>query len=467
MSKKISRRDFLRFGALGGASVVATACAPQVIEKTIEVTKEVQVEVEKTVIVKEEVEKLITATPAPVQTFPDGTKLSMKLRAAFIPQANEILSALIKDWGARSNVQVEVDIVSMNDLQTIAATAAETGAGPDIVELNQNSAHLFAEKLADISDVCEDLGSRFGGWHEVGKQACIVDGKWLAMPRFLAAHAMNYREDTLGQVGYATPPKTWDEMLDLGKKLKDAGLPPIGLPLGHAVGDGNNFTYSLLWSFGGKEVEEDGKTVAINSPETAAALDFVRELYQVMLPDTVSWDDASNNRAFLGGEVSVTNNAASIWATARTAAPDIFAVTNHFPYPEGPKGAVLYGELMSQCVFSYTKNLDAAKALLAYLNEQAQYEPWSIAGYSFLYPLLKDYEFGALMPWNTQPKLAAFKGVAGLVHLPGYPSSAGRPASEAFAKWIVLDMFAKAATGEATPDVIAWAEEQLVSIYGA
>jgi multiple sugar transport system substrate-binding protein len=355
----------------------------------------------------------------------------------------------------------------MNDLQTIAATAAETGAGPDIVELNQNSPFLFAEALADVSDVCEDLGGRFGGWHDVAVEACYVEDKWLAVPRFLAAHAMNYREDYLTEVGYGTPPTTWDEMLDCGKKLKEAGLPQMGFPLGHAVGDGNNFNYSMLWSFGGKEVEADGKTVAINSPETAAAVDFMRTLYtEALLPEVLSWDDSSNNRAFLGGEVSVTNNAASIWATARTSAPDVFAVTNHFPYPEGPAGAVLYGEMMSQCVFNYTQNLDAAKALLVYLNEKTQYDPWSIAGYSFLYPLLKDYEFGALMPWNSQPKLFAFKGVASHVHLPGYPSTAGRPAANAFANWIVLDMFAKAASGETTEAAIAWAEEQLTSIYG-
>ncbi len=43
----------------------------------------------------------------------------MKLRASFIPQVNEILQAQIEEWGAANNVPVAVDIVSMNDIQTL------------------------------------------------------------------------------------------------------------------------------------------------------------------------------------------------------------------------------------------------------------------------------------------------------------------------------------------------------------
>ena len=68
-NKGISRRDFLRASAAGAVGLLASACAPQVVEKTVEVevekivkeTVEVEVieEVEKTV----EVEKVVTAPP--------------------------------------------------------------------------------------------------------------------------------------------------------------------------------------------------------------------------------------------------------------------------------------------------------------------------------------------------------------------------------------------------------------------
>ena len=52
----------------------------------------------------------------------------------------------------------------------------------------------------------------------------------------------------------------------LCKALKAKGK-PAGFALGKAVGDGNNYAHWLLWSHGGKMVDESGKVV-INSPET-------------------------------------------------------------------------------------------------------------------------------------------------------------------------------------------------------
>jgi multiple sugar transport system substrate-binding protein len=411
-----------------------------------------------------------------VCTVAPGTKLTLKLRAAFIPEANDILKAVVLDWSNKTGVPVEVDIVSMNDLQTIAATAAETGAGPDIIELNQNSPFLFAEKLVDVSDIATKLGDKYGGWYPVAEEAAKVDGKWMAIPRFFAAHAITYRTDLLKEVGVEKPPATWDEMLELGKKLKAAGQPPVGFPLGHAVGDGNDFAYSLLWSFGGKEVAEDGKTVTINSPETIAALEYIKKLYdEGMIPDVVSWDDAANNRTYLAGEVAATNNAASIWVTARNnnvAVPysdtlRLHSVTSHSQYPAGPAGQAAYAEMMSQAIFNYSPNVECAKILIQYLNENDQLAPWAQAGFSFNYPLLKAYEDMTIMPWNTQPKLKAFKGIAADAHLPGYPGNTanGRAAAEAYAKWIILDMFTKAATGTPPAEAAAWAESQLKEIY--
>jgi len=47
----------------------------------------------------------------------------------------------------------------------------------------------------------------------------------------------------------------------VGKKLKAAGH-PYGQTAGHTFGDAPGWWYPYLWSWGGKEVAEDGKTVA-------------------------------------------------------------------------------------------------------------------------------------------------------------------------------------------------------------
>ncbi|MHB9089880.1 MAG: extracellular solute-binding protein, partial [Chloroflexota bacterium] len=254
-----------------------------------------------------------------------------------------------------------------------------------------------------------------------------------------------------------------------GKKLKDAKQPPIGFSLGHAVGDGNNFLYSLLWAFGGAETSQDGKTVTINSPETLKSVQYVKQLFTDAMPsDVTSWDDSGNNRAFLAGQVSATNNAASIYASAKTDAPDVYKNMNHFAYPAGPAGRAQYVEMHSLGVMKYSKAQDAAKDLISYLMAEPQYSPWLAMGATAMMPLLKAFEDKPDAPWNKDPKLAVFKGLGSIGRLPGYKGPSSAKASEAFAKFIIIDMYAQAATGKLSPeDAVKWAEGQLKQIYGA
>ena len=62
MARKLSRRQLLRSGALTAATVTLAACAPQVVEKIVKETVEVQVEVEKEKIVEKEVTKVVKET---------------------------------------------------------------------------------------------------------------------------------------------------------------------------------------------------------------------------------------------------------------------------------------------------------------------------------------------------------------------------------------------------------------------
>jgi multiple sugar transport system substrate-binding protein len=62
-------------------------------------------------------------------------------------------------------------------------------------------------------------------------------------------------------------------MFGAGKKLKAKGQ-PLGQTLGPTFGDAPAFWYPYLWSWGGKEVKADGKTVVLDSKETVESLKF-------------------------------------------------------------------------------------------------------------------------------------------------------------------------------------------------
>ena len=145
----------------------------------------------------------------------------------------------------------------------------------------------------------------------------MVESKWISVPWCIGGGLVAYRKSWFDAIGYTTFPDTWEELQDAGKKLKAKGT-PVGQALSHSFGDPPGFWYPWLWSFGGKEVEADGKTVALNSKETLesvkAAVPFWNEACD---PGGLAWDDSSNNRAFLSGTICCTNNGASIYIEAK------------------------------------------------------------------------------------------------------------------------------------------------------
>jgi|GEM_PF-1469078 hypothetical protein len=50
--------------------------------------------------------------------------------------------------------------------------------------------------------------------------------------------------------------------------------------------------------------------------------------------------------------------------------------------------------------------------------------------------------------------------------MPGYPAPPSRHAAEAMVKYVLVNMFARAAKGMSTPETIKQAESELKEIYG-
>jgi multiple sugar transport system substrate-binding protein len=442
---KISRRDFLRKSALLAGTAVITACTPAPTPTSVPT---------------QQPGKALEKKPA---TF-SGAKISGVMRNNFVPAMNTLQANQAKQWGDMVGASVELSF--SNDYREKAAAAVESGAGGDIFELFQNNALVYAEKLVDLSDICNDLEKKFGGWYDVAKQAGFVNGVWRAVPRSYTAHAVNYRPDYFEKAGITKIPETWNDLLEAGKKLKAAKQPLLGFPVAQtAPNDSANFLYSLLWSYGGKEVESDGKTVAIKSAETKAAIEYIKALAEVSAPDITAYDDSSNNRNFLAGTIAATNNAVSIYVTAQTQYPDIAKVMDHFMYPSGPAGRKQFVEMNLLCILNTSKNIDATKAFLQYLLEEAQINPFFQLGQSFASPMLNNFENVASMPWNLDPKLKLMKGVGKSGLLPGWPGPASRKSGEVFNKQVIVNMFGRVLAGESIDKSIETTEKELKAIY--
>src|SRR4051812_18369059 len=370
---------------------------------------------------------------------------------------------LIPAYEKLTGIKIRYELVSVGGLQTRVTTVAETKTGPDMTLNFFNWPFLYDEKYVDVGDVAEEVGKKSGGWHEAAKEAVIVNGKWKAIPFGNVGQLMNWRTDWFKEAGYDKFPDTWDELLEAGIKLKANGH-PFGFELGHGFGDNHGWLYPLLWSYGGREVEADGKTVVIDSAETARAVDYCRRLYkETMLEDCLGWTDVSNNKAFLSEQISCTNNAESILWLAKKDFPEMAKVIDQSENPKGPKGRFHMLNPQAHAIFSHTPDKQAAKDFLRWLMAPKQLGPWYDVAVTYYQPFLHAYDDAPM--WKVEPRNLPYRDALKTAHLPGWPAPLSRAQSETIAKFVVIDMFAKACAGKSTKEVIADAQTQLKQIY--
>ena len=360
-----------------------------------------------------------------------------------------------------TGVEVRIDTEDFEQVRPKAAVAANVGAGPDIVIATNEDHFQYLNQLLDITDLADYLGQKYGGWYDSCREHGMDRGRWFAFPTGAAGGAPVYRKSMLGAAGFDTFPRDFAGFLKLCQALKARSMPP-GLALGHATGDANGWTHWVLWGFGGRLVNEDN-TVAINSKETIAALEYAKELYQTFVPGTLSWLDPSNNKAFLAGAISLTFNGISIYYVAKTSAdPKMNAIAvdiQHALFPVGPIGKPTRGGLVFPAfIFKYSKYPNAAKEYLRFMMEREQYEPWQAACIGYVSHPLRAYESNPI--WTAEPQHIFFRDVMKNLRALGYAGRLGQDSAAVAADFVVVDMFAEACTGQQTPKEAAQRAEK-------
>ncbi len=414
--------------------------------------------------------------PAPRRAAPallQGSSLNILASTAFVPAAQEYFAEQAKTFGEENGVDVTVDFVNWPDLQPRTTSAVQAGAGPDIVELWDTIPYLFSESLVDVSDMISSLEEAQGGYYEWVVNTASVDGQWLSIPHGTSSIAVAYRKSMLQEAGLEDPennfPKTWEELFALGKKLKENGH-PIGQSLGQSLGDPPNFCYPYMWSYGSKEVEEDGTTVAFDTPEFRDAMDQFIQAWTDAFDETgLGWDDSTNNSAYLSGQISMTQNGSSIYLAAKdpegeNSNPEIADDTYHAPLPAGPEGQFAVLGSRSMGIMKYSENQDAAKAFLEWWFQPEQYSSWLDVYEGYIIPpgpaFIEDPVF------TEDPKLAEFVKIVDIGRNKGYAGPANQKAAQAAAQYIVVNTFADAVQSGDAGASIEQGARLLERVYG-
>jgi multiple sugar transport system substrate-binding protein len=384
-----------------------------------------------------------------------GAKLRVLRWKRFVQGDEDKWTENTKKFTDKTGIQVRVDAESWEDVRPKAAVAANVGGGPDIIIGTHDDPHQYPDKLVDLTDLAEYFDKKYG-WYDVCKAYGKRGNRWIGLPMGAAGNCITYRMSHVKAAGFESVPKDTAGFLKLCQALKQKNT-PAGFALGHATGDGNSWCHWLVWSHGGKLVDEKNNVV-INSPETIAALEYAKQLYETFVPGTLSWLDPNNNKAFLDGQVSLTNNGISIYYAAKNSTdPNIKALVediNHANMPVGPVGRPTELNLIFQAfVFKYSKYPKAAKEYLHFMWEKDQYWPWQQASIGYVTQPFKAYEENPL--WKSDPKNLPYRDAVKVMLPSGYAGALGYASAASMADFIIVDMVAEAASGSQTPKAAA------------
>lgn len=327
------------------ASFALAACQPQIVEKTVVVTQEVEVPVE--------VEVTVQPTEKTVVEFWTTDNEEPRVR-----MYDEIAQRYMAE-----NPDVEIRIVPIDEatISQRIATAQAANRLPDIVRMGVERVAAFA------ADGILDEDAAVAAIESIGKDdfrasplEMVTDpstGKYAAIPFDGWLQAIWYRQDIFTESGLNAP-VTWDDINAACDALPGTGNLLYGMVL--PDDPGQNYPHQVFEqvaiSNNAWPIDENGN-VTMNTPEMVEALKFytdlircappgpqywrgAREMYQLdqsgmMFYSTYIMDDLVEGSGLEGG------------GNVQIAVENLAEKTGFAPSMEGPNGAATYGQLVT------------------------------------------------------------------------------------------------------------------------
>ena len=344
------------------------------------------------------------AQPAPTPTPQPAAKPTAAVTpvAATKPAAGEQVKIVFFTWGwaerfkvwrddvvggfnkAHPNIVAEL-LEGPSEYESKLLTMAAGGVAPDVFRLSQSySIDVFAKGfcmeldsyLKRDSFVIEDYTSP-------PYAQCKYKGKWYGVPHGAAGNfVLWYNRDLFKAAGVPFPKDdwAWDDFVAAAKALTkdtngDGKVDQWGTSSGIATGGAMPF--AVIWSNGGEELTEDGKSFELDKPPAMEAQRLLVDLHLkhkvVPMPGEIP---QGLGDIFLSGKVAMHYSGAWYEVTAKTAKFDFGIVLN----PKMRAGQVAYAEQNVTSGYKGSKYPDACWAFLRHLISEENQKVESLSG---------------------------------------------------------------------------------------
>ena len=202
---------------------------------------------------------------------------------------DEIWASMIAEFNKEyPNISVEFLNVAWDSVVEKETAAFAAGSGPDI-SFQTEQFPLYAKNgyLTALDDYISD--DKRAGYPESALEYCSYDGQLMGVPFVALDSVMFYNKDLFEEAGITEVPTTWDELVDVAKKLtldKD--------------GDGETDQWGMMFEMddywqpltyiiqaGADQWNENRTNIGFNNEQGVEGLSFFNKLYneeKVVLP---------------------------------------------------------------------------------------------------------------------------------------------------------------------------------------
>ena len=315
------------------------------------------------------------ATPEVVLTIIDQSWLDKPSQALL----GEELNQFTKETGIRVQI-LPAPEVAVDQLETWRNLLESGSKVPDVYGIDVIWPGILADNLVDLKTYVpeQDLAADFP---ELVRNN-TVNGRLVALPYNLGEGLLFYRVDLLHKYGYAVPPKTWDELEKMAKRIQAGERAKGNKDFWGYVWQGapsEALTCNALeWQVsegGGTVLDENGR-ITVNNPQSIAAWErAARWVGSISPPGVTAYKEWDSFNVWQAGKAAFMRN----WPNAYVAARDESSSTRDqfdiAPLPAGKAGSATTLGGQGYGVSRYSLHPREAVMLVRFLtsrNEQAR-----------------------------------------------------------------------------------------------
>ncbi|GAA4533510.1 sugar ABC transporter substrate-binding protein [Amycolatopsis samaneae] len=271
-------------------------------------------------------------------------------------------------------IKVKAEVFPWANRDTALQTAIAARKGPDVAYLIPDQIPKYATSIAPVDDLLSPQVKE--SYLPNVRESVTMNGHLMGVPVLVSANPLMCDKKAFAAIGNPPFPKTWDELLALAPRFKEAGIYATNY-YGGADASLNQSFYPVLWQAGGQVFGKDGRSVAFNDQSGVDALTFVKKLADGGYVDK---EQITTTPASLEQTALAQNKVACTWQNVPADVKSFWGKENiEILPPLSQKSPVGYGTVGTLSVLQGAKSKPAAALWLSWVAQPEVIKAYDVA----------------------------------------------------------------------------------------